>query len=108
MWRYVAPCGKSHVPCFTEHVSLSRLGLSMANVSQKNGVFHVRFRYAGKQYKKSLRTRDPAAAQAACHLVELTIYRLTTGQLLSLLIIPSAFTGKELRHLPLREGGWLQ
>ena len=81
MWRYVAPCGKSHVPCITEHVSLSPLGLSMANISQKNGVFHVRFRYAGKQYKKSLRTRDPAAAQAACHLVELTIYRLTTGQL---------------------------
>ena len=43
--------------------------------------FASAFRYAGKQYKKSLRTRDPAAAQAACHLVELTIYRLTTGQL---------------------------
>ena len=52
----------------------------MANLGHKDGVFHVRFRYRGKEYKKSLKTRDRAAAAAACHLVEVTLHRLLTGQ----------------------------
>jgi integrase len=53
----------------------------MANINQKSGVFHVRFRFGGKQYKKSLKTRDRADARAALHGVEQTIHRLSTGQL---------------------------
>ena len=52
----------------------------MANVQQKNGLFHVRFRYAGKQFKRSIKTRDPMAARAAQAAVEVTLYRLLTGQ----------------------------
>ena len=53
----------------------------MASLDQKNGVFVIRFRYGGKQFKKSLRTRDETDADGALHLVQHTIYRLTTGQL---------------------------
>jgi integrase len=52
----------------------------MANLGQKDGIFHVRFRYRGKEYKKSLKIRDRADAEAARNLVELTIHRLHTGQ----------------------------
>ncbi len=52
----------------------------MANLGQKGGVYHVRFRYRNREYKKSLKTRDPSAAAAARHLVELTLHRLLTGQ----------------------------
>lgn len=52
----------------------------MANLGQKDGIFHVRFRFHGKEYKKSLKTHDQAAAEAACHVIELTIHRLHTGQ----------------------------
>jgi len=51
----------------------------MANLGQKHGIFHIRFRYAGKEYKKSLKTRDQDAAEAARRSVELTIHRLLTG-----------------------------
>jgi integrase len=53
----------------------------MASLDQKNGVFVIRFRHGGKQFKKSLRTRDQTDAVGALHLVQHTIYRLTTGQL---------------------------
>jgi integrase len=53
----------------------------MASLDQKNGVFVIRFRYGGKQFKKSLRTRDETDADGALHLVQHTLYRLTTGQL---------------------------
>jgi hypothetical protein len=52
----------------------------MANIGQKGGVFHIRFRFRGKEYKKSLKTRDRSAAQAARRVVELTLHRLLTGQ----------------------------
>jgi integrase len=52
----------------------------MANLGQKAGVYLVRFRYLGREYKKSLKTRDPRAAQAALHLVEVALHRLLTGQ----------------------------
>jgi integrase len=53
----------------------------MASIDQKNGIFVVRFRHGGKQYKKSLRTSDKTDADGALHQVQHTIYRLTTGQL---------------------------
>ena len=52
----------------------------MANLGRKGGIFHVRFRFRGREYKKSLKTRDEGAAKAACHLIELTVHRLLTGQ----------------------------
>jgi hypothetical protein len=52
----------------------------MANLGHKDGIFHVRFRYASKDYKKSLTIRDRGDAEAARNLVELTIHRLRTGQ----------------------------
>ena len=53
----------------------------MANLGCKGGVFHVRFRFQGSEYKKSLKTKDEPAARAAVHLIELTLHRLLTGQL---------------------------
>jgi hypothetical protein len=52
----------------------------MANLGKKGDIFCIRFRYSGKEYKKSLKTRNPGAADAARHLIELTIHRLLTGQ----------------------------
>ncbi len=51
------------------------------SLGQKAGVFHIRFRFRGRSFKKSLKTRDVATAQAALHLIELTIHRLLTGQI---------------------------
>ena len=53
----------------------------MANLGRKGDVFVVRFRFDGKEYKKSLKVRDPREAVAARRLVEVTIHRLLTGQL---------------------------
>lgn len=50
----------------------------MANLGRKGGIYHVRFRLAGKEFKKSLKTRD---RKAAGHLIKLTLHRLYTGQL---------------------------
>src|SRR5206468_4256347 len=46
----------------------------------KDGIYHVRFRYRDREYKRSLKIRDKGAAEAARNLVELTIHRLLTGQ----------------------------
>jgi integrase len=54
----------------------------MANLGQKNGVYHIRFRFQGKEYKKSLKTSAPDSAEAAKRSVELTLHRLITGLLL--------------------------
>lgn len=48
---------------------------------QEGDVSCVRFRLRGKEFKKSLKTKDESAARAALHLVELTLHRLHTGQL---------------------------
>jgi hypothetical protein len=53
----------------------------MASLAVKNGAFLARFRFRGKSYKKSLKTRSTSDAKAALCIVELTIHRLTTGQL---------------------------
>lgn len=52
----------------------------MANLGQKAGIYLIRFRFQGKEYKKSLKLRDRTDAEAARNLVELTIHRLKTGQ----------------------------
>lgn len=54
----------------------------MANLGQKNGVYHIRFRFQGKEFKKSLKTSETDSAEAARKSVELTIHRLLTGLLL--------------------------
>ena len=51
----------------------------MANLGQKGGVYVARFRFQGKEYKKSLGTGDRAGAQAALAQVELTLHRLLVG-----------------------------
>jgi len=53
----------------------------MANLGRKEGVYHIRFRFLGRQFKRSLKTRDQGAAAAAGHLIELTLHRLLTGQI---------------------------
>jgi site-specific recombinase XerD len=53
----------------------------MANIGLKNGIYHVRFRFGGREHKKSLKINQRSAALAAKNLVELTIHRLMTGQL---------------------------
>ena len=53
----------------------------MANLGQKDGIYHIRFRFHGREYKKSLKIRDRSNAEAAKNLVELTIHRLMTSQI---------------------------
>jgi integrase len=52
----------------------------MANLGRKDGIYHIRFRFRTKEYKKSLKVRDRAEAEAAKRAVELTVHRLLTGQ----------------------------
>jgi integrase len=49
----------------------------MANLSKKNGVYLARFRFEGKEYKRSLKTADRKAAEGAMHRVEDALHRLT-------------------------------
>jgi integrase len=56
----------------------------MANLSSKNGVFLARFRFRGKEYKRSLKTRNRKSAEAAMHRVEDALHRLA----IQLLTIP--------------------
>lgn len=53
----------------------------MANLCQKGGIYIVRFRFQGKEFKRSLKIDDRGEAAAACSLVEVTIHRLRTGQI---------------------------
>jgi integrase len=53
----------------------------MANLGNKNGVYLARFRYQGKEYKKSLKTTDRKAAEGAMHRVRDVLHRLTIGTL---------------------------
>jgi hypothetical protein len=53
----------------------------MAHVGQKDGIYHVRFRFGGREYKKSLKTRSEDSAAAAQRSIELTIHRLITGMI---------------------------
>jgi hypothetical protein len=51
----------------------------MANLGKKGGVYVARFRYEGKEYKKSLKTTNRGEAENALKNVEVGIHRLTTG-----------------------------
>lgn len=51
----------------------------MANLGLKNGNYIIRFRYQGKEYKRSLKTRSDTDAAAAKNSVELTVHRILTG-----------------------------
>jgi integrase len=53
----------------------------MANLGQKDGIYFIRFRFRCKEFKKSLKIRSKADAEAARCLIELTIHRLMTGQI---------------------------
>src|SRR4051812_15500399 len=53
----------------------------MANLGKKGDLYVARFRYAGMEFKKSLRTSNLADARAAMHAVERAIHGLTTGLL---------------------------
>jgi hypothetical protein len=51
----------------------------MANPGRKNGVFLIRFRYRGKEHKRSVKTSNRPDAEAAQSSVHLTLHRLLTG-----------------------------
>jgi integrase len=48
----------------------------MANLGKKKGIYLARFRFQGKEYKKSLKTTDRKAAEGAMHRVEDALHRL--------------------------------
>jgi hypothetical protein len=48
-------------------------GTHTANLGAKYGIFHIRFRCDGKEYKKSLKTHDEGEAECALHGIEQTI-----------------------------------
>ncbi len=51
----------------------------MANLGCKDGIYHVRFRFRGREYKRSLKVRKKDDAEAAKRSVEQTIHRLHIG-----------------------------
>ena len=53
----------------------------MANLGRKDGIYLIRFRYRGKEYKRSLKTRSKADAEVGKATVEQTIHRLLIGLL---------------------------
>ena len=56
----------------------------MSTLGKKNGIYHVRFRYGSKSYKKSLKTHSDGDAQMALHDVE----RALIGLERRILVIP--------------------
>ena len=54
----------------------------MANLGKKGDVYLARFRYGGKEYKKSLKTiRKADAGAAMMHSVERAIHGIATGMI---------------------------
>ncbi len=51
----------------------------MANLGRKGDLFVARFRFQGKEYKKSLKTTRKVDAQAALLGIERAIHALTIG-----------------------------
>jgi integrase len=77
----------------------------MANLGKKGDIYVARFRFAGKEYKKSLKTSQRGDAEAAMHAVERAIHGLTTGMLqIPPGIDPGDFilSGGTLRQVPRR------
>ena len=76
------PVGLSRVPHGVPPTRLAQtLQIHMAHLGEKDGIYLARFRYGGREYKKSLKTRDEREAKNALRVVETTIHRLTTGTL---------------------------
>ncbi len=53
----------------------------MASLQIIGSSYHVRFRFGGQAFRRSLETTDPNEAEAARKQVELTLHRLNTGVL---------------------------
>lgn len=53
----------------------------MANMAKKDGIYIARFRYLGKEYKRSLRTSDATDAKTAMLEVERALHRLAINML---------------------------
>ena len=51
----------------------------MANLSNKDGIYLARFRFGGKEYKRSLETTDERDARGAMHGIEAALDRLRKG-----------------------------
>jgi hypothetical protein len=51
----------------------------MANLGVKNGTYLARFRYRGREYKKSLKTTSLDNARAAMHRIEDALHCLAIG-----------------------------
>lgn len=51
----------------------------MANLGAKNCTYLARFRYQGREFKKSLKTTNHDNARAAMHRVEDALHRLAIG-----------------------------
>jgi len=53
----------------------------MATLARKGDVYHLRFRYSGRSYRRTLKTSNLGDAESAFHLVQRTLHRLLTGDL---------------------------
>ena len=53
----------------------------MANLTKKNGIYLARFRYRGKEYKRSLHTSDATDAKTAMIEIERALHRLAIHML---------------------------
>ena len=53
----------------------------MANLGKKNGIYVARFRHGGKEYKRSLKTKNKVDAEGALLEIQRVIHRLTVGML---------------------------
>ena len=62
-------------------VSVKPHGGSMANLGKKNSVYLARFRYNGKEYKRSLKTSDKVDADGALLEIQRVLHRLAIGMI---------------------------
>lgn len=53
----------------------------MAHLTEKRGTFHVRFRWGGRHYRRTLRTKTRPEAEAQFYTIKATISRLALGHL---------------------------
>ena len=53
----------------------------MPSLSTKSGVYHARFWYAGRQYRRTLKTNSPREAEGALYAIKSLLCRLETGAL---------------------------
>jgi len=51
----------------------------MAHLDRKDAIYLARFRFGGKEYKRSLKTADKRDAEAAINEIQRAIHRLTIG-----------------------------